>query len=112
MFKFLLRFLMILTFPMLYFFVEQENFRRKRKEHVLKFGWLRKKQTDNRTLPFDRNLYEAVLRCNTCNSEKVACFREKESGILHEIMPVGSREDLLHFLEMYGIKEDELKKIY
>jgi len=56
--------------------------------------------------------YEPVLRCSICTGEQVACMRRRESGRLHEIMLIRSPEDLEEFCRSYGVKAEELRKIY
>ena len=56
--------------------------------------------------------FEPVLRCSICTGEQVACLRERATGRLREIGLIRSRAELEAFCRPYGIKPEEIRKIY
>ena len=56
--------------------------------------------------------YEAVIRSSICTGEQVACMRERATGRLHEIMLLRTEEDLASFCRAYGLRADEIKRVY
>ena len=73
------------------------------------FPWKRHKQAPAET--YDSALLEPVIRCSICTGEKVAGFREKETGHFREVSLIRSPEDLAAFKREYGIS-GELPMIY
>ena len=68
----------------------------------------RKKQI--RTLDYDREHAEPVIRCSICTGEQTAGFRDLRSGHFREVMLIRSQADLEKFRRLYGL--DEIKTIY
>ena len=56
--------------------------------------------------------YEPVIRASICTGEQVACMRERATGRLHEITLLRTEEDLSSFCRSYGLRADEIKRIY
>ena len=56
--------------------------------------------------------YEPVIRSSICTGEQVACMRERATGKLHEIMLLRTDEDLALFCRGYGLKAEEIRKVY
>lgn len=56
-------------------------------------------------IPFDRESQTAIIKCSICNGEKVAGFKDRESGHFTEVMVIRSEEDLRFFKRIYGIEE-------
>ena len=56
--------------------------------------------------------YEPVIRASICTGEKTACFRNLETGKLHEILVIRTRQDLEEFGKQYGVNTENLKIIY
>ena len=52
-----------------------------------------------------------VIRASICTGEKVAGFRNPETGAFEEVMLITSAADLEKFRKQYGIV-DEIKTIY
>ncbi|MDE7220893.1 MAG: aspartate dehydrogenase [Oscillospiraceae bacterium] len=64
-----------------------------------------------RTRPdFDTAGKIPVIRSSICTGEQVAGFRDEASGRFQEVMLLRSGEDLREFLELYGIRETEIKR--
>ena len=59
-----------------------------------------------KTIPikqFDKEDYQAVLRCSICTGEQVAGFKNKHTGEFHDIMLIKNGDDLDSFQEMYDV---------
>lgn len=56
--------------------------------------------------------FEPVIRSSICTGEQVACMRERATGRLHEILFLRTEEDLDTFCRAYGLRADEIKRIY
>lgn len=61
---------------------------------------------------FDRAEKRPVIRCSICTGEQVAGFQSLRTGKFEEVMVLRSTEDRQEFLEKYGIREDEIEKIW
>lgn len=70
----------------------------------------RKKKTEKKS--FDREKLSPAMRSSICTGEKVAGFRNKETGKFEEVMMIRNEEDLAEFEETYGIRPDEIKIFY
>ena len=60
---------------------------------------------------YDRTALEPVIRSSICTGEKVAGFRERETGRFREVALLRSSADLDDFKRRYGI-EGEVPTIY
>ena len=70
----------------------------------------RKKKSAAGDPSFDRINQIPVLRCSICTGERVACFRDRQTGHVEEVMYIREDSDLREFLEHYGLSEQDLKK--
>ena len=61
---------------------------------------------------FDSAEKRPVIRCSICTGEQVAGFQNLKNGKFEEVMVLRSTEDRQEFLEKYGIREDEIEKIW
>ena len=59
---------------------------------------------------YDPAAQKPVLRCSICTGERVACFRDRQTGHVEEVMYIREDSDLREFLEHYGLSEKDLKK--
>ena len=73
------------------------------------FPWKKPKQAP--AAAYDQERLEPVVRSSICTGEKVAGFREKETGRFREVSLIRSAADLDAFKAKYGI-EGELRTIY
>ena len=73
------------------------------------FSWLNRKNASAEA--YDRARLEPVIRSSICTGEKVAGFREKETGRFREVSLLRSPADLDAFKQKYGIT-DEIPTIY
>ncbi len=55
---------------------------------------------------------KAVLRCSICTGEQTAGFLDEQTGAFHESMLIRNQKDLKAFCRKYGVKEEEIEKIY
>ncbi len=65
-----------------------------------------KKKTHASLYPYDPSKEEPFLRAGTCTRELVVGFKEKYTGVFHEVMLIKRWEDLDKFKEDYGIEGD------
>lgn len=56
-------------------------------------------------LEYDREKEKPILRCSICNGEKVAGFKDMQSGKFREVMFVRDEKEVKEFMEMCGISE-------
>lgn len=61
---------------------------------------------------YDREKKEPVIRSSICTGEKVAGFKDKETGRFEDILLLKTEQDLDGFCEIYGVEKKELKTIY
>lgn len=69
--------------------------------------WRQKDSRPDRSDAYPPELYKPVLHCSICTGEKVAGFREKETGKFIDIMLIRDDSDLECFRQQYGVKELE-----
>lgn len=67
----------------------------------------KKRKTDRETKAFDPAVYRPVLKCSICNGERVAGFKNLQTGKFEEILFIRREEDLADFLEQYGLENIE-----
>ena len=72
------------------------------------FPWKKQKQAP---AAYDPELLQPVVRSSICTGEKVAGFREKDTGRFREVCLIRSAADLDAFKRKYGI-EGDLPTIY
>lgn len=68
----------------------------------------RKKKT---SVSFDPAKREPVIRCSICTGEQAACFRDRATGRVEEVMLLRDARDLAEFRRQYGI-QGPIEKIY
>ena len=73
------------------------------------FPWRKQKKAP--AAAYDKELLEPVVRSSICTGEKVAGFRERDTGRFREVCLIRSSADLDAFREKYGI-EGEIPTIY
>ena len=64
------------------------------------------------TIPFDPREQYAVIRSSICTGEQVIGFQDKNTGKFLEEGLISSPDDLKGFLDKYGLKETEIKRIW
>ena len=68
------------------------------------FSWLKQKKAPAEA--YDRDLLEPAIRSSICTGEKVAGFREKETGRFREVCLIRTPDDLDAFRRRYGVEGD------
>ena len=69
-----------------------------------------KKDDLSAVFPYDPEKQEAIIRCSACNGERVAGFKDRETGHFVEVMLINSPEEERKFKDLY--KLDEVKTEY
>ena len=59
---------------------------------------------------YDKNTQKPIMKCSICTGEKVAGFKDIQTGKFEEVMLIKEDKDLTAFKEMYGI--DTIEKEY
>ncbi len=62
-------------------------------------------------VPYDPERFVPVIRASICTGEKVAGFRDRETGRIEEVMLVRSEGDLRLFRRQYGV-DGPIETIY
>lgn len=62
--------------------------------------------------PYDRNSQKPVIHASICTGEKVAGFKDIQTGKFHEVMVIRNDSDLQFFMRKYDVMEDEIVKEY
>ena len=71
--------------------------------------WFKKKFQKE---PYDKNTQKPVIHASICTGEKVAGFKDIQTGKFHEVMVIRDNSDLQFFLQKYGVTESEIVKEY
>lgn len=59
----------------------------------------------SKKLSYNKELQEPVLKCSICTGEKMAGFKNLQTGKFQEVMLVRDDKDLEVFKSMYGVTE-------
>ena len=68
------------------------------------------KKNLSETVHYDPERQIPVLKCSICTGERIAGFKDTETGHITEVMVIRSDDDLRYFRKHYGI--DTLKEEY
>lgn len=63
-------------------------------------------------LSYDSSRQRPVIKSSICTGERVAGFVDKESGKFEDIMLICNEEDLERFCSVYGLKAEDISKIW
>ena len=69
-----------------------------------------KKKSDRKE--FDREKMIPAVRSSICTGEKVAGFRNKQTGKFEEVMMIRTEQELQEFADMYGIDRTKIQIFY
>ena len=69
-----------------------------------------KKKSDRKE--FDREKMIPAVRSSICTGEKVAGFRNKQTGKFEEVMMIRTEQELHEFADMYGIDRTKIQIFY
>ena len=72
------------------------------------FGFNKKLQKE----PNDRNSKKPGIHASICTGEKVAGFKDLQTGKFHEVMVIRNDSDLQFFMQKYDVMADEIVKEY
>ena len=72
------------------------------------FGFNKKLQKE----PYDRSSKKPVIHASICTGEKVAGFKDIQTGKFHEVMVIRNDSDLQFFMQKYDVMADEIVKEY
>lgn len=61
---------------------------------------------------FDANRERPIIRCSICTGEKVAGFKNIETGKFTELMLIQSEQDLVTFRNQYHLEDVNIKTEY
>lgn len=61
-------------------------------------------------LQYDKSKKKPVIRASICTGERVAGFKDLETGKFEDIMLIVNEKDLRKFRDQYGIEESEISK--
>lgn len=63
-------------------------------------------------IEFDKTGKIPVIRASICTGEQVAGFKNTKTGKFEDLMVIRSEADRRLFMEMYDVKDEEIKKEY
>ncbi|MCD7709732.1 MAG: aspartate dehydrogenase [Clostridiales bacterium] len=73
----------------------------------------KKSQKKEQKKSYDPQRKTPMMKCSICNGEKVAGFKDVETGNFEEVMFIRNDADLNEFRRMYGIgRDEEIAKVY
>ena len=62
------------------------------------------------TIPYDPQKQYAVIRASICTGEKVAGFKDINTGKFRDVMLISDSKDLEEFMKKFRISEEEIKR--
>ena len=69
------------------------------------FGFFSRKSKIESRYPYDPEREKPVIRSSICTGEKVAGFRDRATGVFHDVMLIRDQSDLEEFLTAYGLDD-------
>lgn len=60
--------------------------------------------------PYDKTGKVPVIRSSICTGEQVAGFKDPSSGKFDELMLIRSSNDLIEFLSLYQVNENDIQR--
>ena len=61
---------------------------------------------------YDRETKNPAMRISIWTGEKVAGFRDKASGKFTDVMLIRNERDLSEFCKEYGVKKEDIEKVW
>lgn len=71
-----------------------------------------KRKESKRVAAVDSQGKEPVIRASICTGEKVAGFRDMQTGAFEDVMLIQDERDLETFRRTYALGEKEIRIIY
>lgn len=62
--------------------------------------------------PYDKSSQKPVIRASICTGEKVAGFKEIQTGKFRDIMVIRNDSDLHTFMQKYDVAQEDIVKEY
>ena len=75
-------------------------------------GLFFRKARADRKAAFDPAQYRPAMRVSICTGERTAGFQDRETGDFHDVMQVPGDRELSAFCREYGVKKEDIVKIY
>lgn len=72
------------------------------------FGFSKKQRVEL----YDKSSQKPVIRASICTGEKVAGFKEIQTGKFHDIMVIRNDNDLQAFMQKYNVAKEDIVKEY
>lgn len=72
------------------------------------FSFFKKQQVE----PYDKSSQKPVIHASICTGEKVAGFKEIQTGKFHDIMVIRNDSDLQMFMQKYNVAKEDIVKEY
>lgn len=72
------------------------------------FGWKKKNHVNVKNYNAKEQI--PVIHASICTGEKVAGFKDRDTGKFEEIMLIRQDKDLQEFCTLYGIDPKDIKK--
>ena len=72
--------------------------------------FIRKKSSS--TSPYSIDQSEPILKSSIRTGKLTACFRDRETGKLHDIMVIRHPKDLHDFSKEYGVDVEHMRTVY
>ena len=64
------------------------------------------------TSPYSIDQFEPILKSSIRTGKLTACFRDRETGKLHDIMIIRHPKDLHDFSKEYGVDVEHIRTVY
>lgn len=75
-------------------------------------GLFFRKQKKVQKVQYDKTDKKPVIRASICTGEQVAGFKDVKTGKFEDLMVIRSETDRKLFMDLYDVKEEEIKKEY
>lgn len=75
-------------------------------------GLFFRKQKKVQKVQYDKTDKKPVIRASICTGEQVAGFKDVKTGKFEDLMVIRSEADRKLFMDLYDVKEEEIKKEY
>jgi len=68
------------------------------------------RKTEQKKVSYDKTGKIPVIRASICTGEKVAGFKDPETGKFDDLMLISNASDFEEFKRRYQVKDEEIKK--
>ena len=63
------------------------------------------KKTRTPAVLYDPEKERPIIRASICTGERVAGFKDRKTGVFHDVMLIRNQQDLDEFMETYGLED-------